>query len=140
MLLGWLRYARATVELKCERLPAADLRARPISTSELSLVGLVRHLANMEVSRLHWFAGLDSRMPYGADDFEVATCDPAADLDVWREHCARSDGAIATAQPDDVGAKGLSLRATLLSLLHEYQRHCGHLDIVRELVDGSTGQ
>ena len=123
MLLGWLRYARGTVELKCEGLSATELKKKPISTSELSLVGLVRHLTNMEVSRLHWFAGLDTKMPWGADDFEVDTCDTEADLDLWRQLCARGDEAIETSQPDDVGAKGRSLRGALLSLLHEYQRH-----------------
>jgi hypothetical protein len=140
MLLGWLRYARGTVEFKCTGLSTAELKRQPISTSELSVVGLVRHLTNMEVSRLHWFGGLDTKMPWGADDFDVEGCDAESDLDLWREVCARGDEAIASATPDDAGAKGLSLRGTLLSLLHEYQRHSGHLDIVRELVDGSTGQ
>jgi hypothetical protein len=140
MLLGWLRYSRATVELKCAGLSATERKQTPIATSELSLIGIVRHLTNMEVSRLHWFAGLDTKMPWGADDFDVDACDPEADLSLWREICAVGDRAIADAHPDDLGPRGLSLRGAILSLLYEYQRHIGHLDIVRELVDGATGQ
>jgi hypothetical protein len=71
MLTGWLRHARGTVDLKCEGLGAAELKNRPVATSDLSAIGLVRHLTNMEVSRLHWFAGDESKMPWGADDFDV---------------------------------------------------------------------
>jgi hypothetical protein len=140
MLLGWLAYARASVELKYAGLATAELKRRPIGTSELSLIGVVRHLTNMEVSRLHWFGGLDSPMPWGADDFEVEECDPPSDLALWRSVCAVGDDAIAASEPADAGAKGLTLRATLLSLLYEYQRHLGHVDIVRELIDGTSGQ
>jgi hypothetical protein len=139
MLTGWLRYGRATLEFKCEGLADADLKKRPVPTSELSLIGLVRHLTNMEVSRLHWFAGLETAMPWGADDFKVDGCDPSADLQLWRDSCAEGDAAIGASAAEDVGAKGLTLRTTMLSLLAEYQRHGGHLDILRELVDGATG-
>src|SRR5204863_3100659 len=97
MLLGWLSYARGTVDLKCDGLSDAELKKRPISTSELSLVGLVRHLTNMEVSRLHWFAGIDTAMPWGQDDFNVEESDPQADLRLWREVASCGDEATAIA-------------------------------------------
>jgi hypothetical protein len=105
------------------------------------LLGLVRHLTNMEVSRLRWFAGDKVEMPYGRDDFEgVAEADASENLKRWRKECRRGDEIIASAPNlDDPGANGLSLRVVILSLSNEYARHNGHADLLRERIDGTSG-
>ena len=91
MLHAWLTYLRDTLEMKCEGLSHVQLARASVPPSPLSLLGLVRHLSNMEVSRLHWYAGDDTKMPFGHDDFEgISDADPARDIALWRELCRRT--------------------------------------------------
>jgi uncharacterized protein DUF664 len=149
-LVGYLRDQRLTLELKCSGLDAADLARRSVPPSNLSLLGLVRHLAEVERS---WFrrrlAGQDAPPHYCSDtnpngDFDGAVPDPqvvAEAWDTWRAEVAFADRFVAEA-PDleVVGKEGDVLREVLVHLIEEYARHNGHADFLRERIDGRVGQ
>jgi uncharacterized damage-inducible protein DinB len=149
-LLGFLRDQRLTLLLKCEGLTAAELARRSVPPSNLSLLGLVRHLAGVEHA---WFrirlAGEDVprlyRTPEDHDaDFDGAVGEVAAVAEAWetwREQVAFADRFVAE-HPDlgYVGPHGDPLRAVLVHLVEEYARHNGHADFLRERIDGRVGQ
>jgi uncharacterized damage-inducible protein DinB len=149
-LVGYLRDQRLTLELKCSGLEAADLARRSVPPSNLSLLGLVRHLAEVERS---WFrrrlAGQDAPPHYRSDtnpngDFDGAVPDPQVVAEAWatrRAEVAFADRFVAEA-PDleVVGKEGDVLREVLVHLIEEYARHNGHADFLRERIDGRVGQ
>ena len=154
MLTGWLDYHRATLTLKCEGLADEQLRERAVPPSGLCLLGLVRHLTECERS---WFRnvllGEDLPRLYctpedpDGDFNDVETADvPAMFADFEREsESARQ----AVASVTDLGtlSKGkdsrtggqFSLRWILTHMIEEYARHNGHADLLRERLDGTTG-
>ncbi len=150
-LVEYLRCQRLTLEIKCSGLDAADLARRSVEPSTMSLLGLVRHMADVERS---WFrrrlSGLDAPAHfYTADhrdgDFDGAVPDPAVVEEAWRtwrEECAFTDGFVAEA--DDLGVTDpggtFSLREVLVHMIEEYARHNGHADLLRERIDGRVGQ
>jgi hypothetical protein len=149
-LVGFLRDQRLTLELKCSGLDAEGLARRSVSPSNLSLLGLLRHMAGVEQG---WFrirmAGQDGPRHYHLEDdpnadFNGAVADPAvvADAwDTWRKEVAFADQYVADA-PDleVVGKEGHVLREVLVHMIEEYARHNGHADFLRERVDGRIGQ
>ncbi|WP_031077874.1 DinB family protein [Streptomyces sp. NRRL WC-3742] len=153
MLHAWLDYHRATLALKCEGLTDDQLRLRSVPPSNLSLLGLVRHMAEVE---RYWFQvillGEDITVshyctPENEDgDFDdVDTADVAADLAVWRAEVEASRRAAAALSLDTFGmqlrrGEEVTLRWILVHMIEEYARHNGHADLLRELVDGSTGE
>jgi uncharacterized damage-inducible protein DinB len=153
-LVEYLRYQRQTLELKCSGLDAADLARRSVEPSTLSLLGLVRHLADVERG---WFrrvmAGQDAprRFSSGTDpdgDFDGAVPDPevvAQAWEVWRAEVAFADRFVAEAPDLDVVGNTpdqgpVSLREVLVHMIEEYARHNGHADLLRERIDGRVGQ
>jgi uncharacterized damage-inducible protein DinB len=153
-LVEFLRCQRLTLELKCAGLDAADLAKRSVEPSTMSLLGLVRHLADVERGWMRRFmAGQDAPAIFsGPDDrdgdFDGAVGDPAVVEQawrVWREECAFTDRFIAEA-PDlgmagtDPGSNHASLREVVVHLIEEYARHNGHADLLRERIDGRIGQ
>lgn len=155
-LTGFLDYHRATLELKCSGLDAEAMARRSVEPSTLSLLGLVRHLADVERS---WFrrlmAGQDAPprffSPEDRDgDFDNARPDPAVVAEAWqawREEVAFSDQFIAAAASLDATAKRndkthepISLRFVLIHMIEEYCRHNGHADLLRERIDGAVGE
>lgn len=149
-LLGYLRDYRLTLEMKCAGLDAEQMARRSVPPSNLSLLGLVRHLANVEQT---WFrlrmAGQDVPRLYRSEDnpngdFDDATADPAMVAEAWerwREEVAFADDFVAG--HDDlgvIGQEGDPLRQVLVHLIEEYARHCGHADLLRERIDGRVGQ
>jgi uncharacterized protein DUF664 len=151
MLLGYLEYYRETIALKCAGVPPGRLSERGVPPSGLSLHGMVRHLAAGE----RWwfriqFAGEDVPLLYYSDDdpnqdFDDLAGDPAEAFAVWRAECARSREIVAGASLDDTGRRRqtgepISLRRLLLMSVTEYARHAGHADLLRERVDGVTGE
>jgi uncharacterized damage-inducible protein DinB len=150
MLEGWLEFHRTTLLLKCEEVDPTLRKARPVSTSKLSLHGLVRHLAEVERA---WFrrtllreanaprlfrdqAGRDSEF----DRLDDADWDE--DLRTWEAECDASRRAAAAYALDDTGTrdgKPCSLRWIYVHMIEEYARHNGHADLIRELVDGAVG-
>jgi len=147
MLLAWLDYHRATLELKCDGLTDDQLRQRAVAASDLSLLGLVRHLGSAEYLWFRfWLAGETPNNPYDGDiAFEIDDADVAETFAFWRGECAHAREVVATfASLDDVGAgqqrgAGISLRYTLVHMIEEYARHNGHADLLREAIDGTTG-
>ena len=153
-LVEYLRAQRLTLELKCSGLDAADLARRSVEPSTLSLLGLVRHLADVERS---WFrrvmAGQDAPRRYSSEadpdgDFDGAVPDPevvAEAWKAWREEVAFTDRYVAEAPDLDVlgqtrNQEPVSLREVLVHMVEEYARHNGHADLLRERIDGRVGQ
>ena len=153
-LAAFLRWQRDTLELKCSGLDAADLARRSVDPSTLSLLGLVRHMAEVERS---WFrrvmAGQEAPPYFYSDadldgDFDGATPDPAVVAqawEVWRAEVAFAERLVADA-PDlevtgDHRHRGpVSLRWVLVHMIEEYARHLGHADLLRQRIDGRVGQ
>jgi uncharacterized damage-inducible protein DinB len=155
-LAQYLDYQRETILLKCERLDREQL-ARRIPTSDLTLAGILYHLAIVEESWMESrFLGLPDREDYAGVDwdadpdweFRTATTMDAGDLRTrYRTACDRSRAAAAKAESlDQLSAfKGpndwqFSLRWVLLHLIEETARHAGHADLLREAIDGSVGE
>ncbi|WP_030056710.1 MULTISPECIES: DinB family protein [Streptomyces] len=152
-LTAFLDYHRSTLALKCGGLTDDQLRLRSVPPSGLSLLGLVRHMAEVE---RYWFQAvlLGEEIATGHywteaepdGDFDnVDTADVAADFATWRAEIEASRRAAAGLPLDTVGkrlrhGREVTLRWILAHLVEEYARHNGHADLLRELVDGSTGE
>ncbi|MFI7017405.1 DinB family protein [Streptomyces sp. NPDC050164] len=152
-LVGYLRDQRLTLELKCAGLDAEAMARRSVPPSDLSLLGLVRHLAEMEHT---WFrrvmAGQDVPRPYRTQDepnadFTGAVPDPgtvAAAWAAWRGEIAFAERLVAEAPSLEVTGtvddETITLREVLVHMIEEYARHNGHADFLRERIDGRVGQ
>jgi hypothetical protein len=147
MLVQWLDYHRATLAWKCEGLTDEQLRTRAVPPSALSLLGLIRHAAEAENLWFRYWLGGDGPVARweGEEDFAVEGADVGEAFDYWRGECENSRAVVATfASLDDVGAgqtrgAGISVRWTLVHMIEEYARHNGHADLLREVIDGQTG-
>ena len=147
---------RLTIEMKCEGLDADQLARRSVPPSTLTLVGLVRHLAQMEN---HWFqrvlqGRVDRPQLYKREDdpdwdFAGATSDPAVVKDAfatWKVEMAKADEWLAALEEADLsrefptGDGTVAPRDVLVHVIEEYARHAGHADLLRECIDGRTGQ
>ncbi|MCM0676254.1 DinB family protein [Micromonospora phytophila] len=153
ILVEYLRDQRLTLELKCAGLDADQLARRAVPPSTLSLLGLVRHLAEVERG---WFrrtmAGQDAPRIYCSEaepdgDFDGAVADSEVVAEAWRTWRAEVTFADRfVAESPDLGVKGrhhgeeISLRELLVHMIEEYARHNGHADLLRELIDGRVGQ
>jgi len=151
MLEAWLEYHRATLLLKCEDLSDDDRKRRPVPTSNLSLHGLVRHMAEVERILFRRVLLRDSDAPYiwydpADDDSELVPLDDGdweADLASWQAECDESRKAAASRDLDFIGLRRgepCSLRWIYVHMIEEYARHNGHADLIRELLDGSAGR
>jgi uncharacterized damage-inducible protein DinB len=154
-LAQFLDYQRDTLLLKTEGLDAAQLSAR-LPTSELTLAGLLKHLALVEDDWMQVrFLGLPeaepwASAPWDADrdwEFHSATDEDPDELRTrYRAACERSRAAAAAASLDDLSAtpsrngRHWSLRWILMHLLEETSRHNGHADLLREAIDGEVGE
>jgi hypothetical protein len=151
-LQGWLDYHRATLRWKCTGLDGEQLATRPVHSSTLSLLGLIRHMAEVERS---WFrvrfaaeAGLGSLYcdaAYPDGDFDLTDSARAEeDFAVFTAECAAADEAARDRSLDQTfthprTGDTLDLRWIYLHMIEEYARHNGHADLLRELIDGVTG-
>jgi uncharacterized damage-inducible protein DinB len=153
-LVAFLRWQRDTLELKCADLDAAELARRSVDFSTLSLLGLVRHMADVERG---WFrrrlAGQDAPPHFYSDTdpdgaFNGAAPEPelvAEAWDTWRAEVAFAERFVAEAPNLDVTGNDpwrgpLSLRWVLVHMVEEYARHNGHADLLRQRIDGRVGQ
>jgi uncharacterized damage-inducible protein DinB len=153
-LAEYLHAYRLTLELKCADLDAEQLARRSVPPSTMSLLGLVRHMADVES---YWFRrvmnGEQAAFHYRTDDdregaWEGATADPDQVADAWRswhEEVAYAEAYVAAAE--DLSVTGrmrdggtISLREVLVHMIEEYARHAGHADLLRERIDGRVGQ
>ena len=155
-LTGFLDYQRETLAIKCAGLTTAQLREPAVPPSALSLLGLVRHMAEVEQSWFqlvmsgqpvpyHWplGPGEDAGSSGGSAEFDVTDADPEEAFEVWRAECARSRDFADAAESLDVTGhyedETYSLRYVLTHMIEEYARHNGHADLLRERIDGATG-
>ncbi len=153
-LTEFLRFQRLTLQLKCEGLDAEQLARRSVEPSTMSLLGLLRHMAEVERG---WFrrrfAGNDDlpRRYQSEDDpdgdFDGAVADPAVVDEAWaawRDEVAFAEQFTRDTELDFVGKDGagspISLRELLVHMVEEYARHNGHADLLRERIDGRLGQ
>ncbi|MEV0029859.1 DinB family protein [Nocardia sp. NPDC050793] len=151
MLQAWLDRHRATLLWKCTGLDAEQLRSRPLAPSGLSLLGLVRHMSEVERG---WFriaaagAPLDylycSEVNPDGDFDDIADADPEDAFAVYHREVRAADAAVATLPLDHTFARPLrtavfSLRWVYVHMIEEYARHNGHADLLRERIDGRTG-
>ena len=155
-LLGFLDYQRATFEWKCRGLSDEQLRLGLPSTA-MTLGGMLEHLARVEDN---WFCEVVAEAPkpepwasmaWAAEWKEAAgqTGDELRRLWAERvdrsrrvvaEHLARGDSALDETHPAWGGLARVSLRWVLLHMIEEYARHNGHADLLRESIDGETGE
>ena len=147
LLRGWLTFYRDAVAAKCAGLSDEQLISQSAAPSSLSLLGLVRHLSEMERVYLHFaLRGGNLELRYCAADPEadienVTVEDVAPSMAAWREDCRVSDGLLAhTTLEATAPGDGMTVRWNLLKVLGEYARHAGHADIIRERIDGMTGE
>ena len=150
-LRAFLDFHRATLALKCEGLTDEQLRRQASPPSTLSLLGLVRHMAEVERTwfrrviaaedvPLVWSDSGDFQQAYDARDADVAEA-----FEAWRreiEHARRIEREAASLDVTGHQARwgeDVSLRLVMLHMLHEYARHNGHADLIREAIDGTVG-
>lgn len=147
-LNDYLTSYRLTLRMKCDGLDAEQLARRSVPPSTMSLLGLVRHLAEVERDWRNWIsAGEPAPKIYGARDadFDGAVADQAvvdaAFADLEREQAA-TDAVLAGHEDlgERLGKDRISVRELLVHRIEEYARHCGHADLLRECVDGRVGQ
>ncbi|MEV4831488.1 DinB family protein [Micromonospora sp. NPDC049257] len=152
---GYLSNYRLTLGMKCEDLSPEQLASRSVPPSTMSLLGLLRHMAavehnwfyrilqgNLNAPPLYWSTEEPDR------DFDGAVADPNVVDDAfttWREQIAMADRWLDSVT--DLGAmvsmangEQVSVRDILIHMVEEYARHCGHADLLRECIDGRTGQ
>jgi uncharacterized damage-inducible protein DinB len=149
-LEGWLDFHRATLLMKCAGLSADQLRVRSVAPSTLSLLGLVRHMAEVE----RWwfrrsFAGEQLGTIYCPDDRpdgdfdDVDTAAAEADFATYAAECDAARIAAAGRGLDETflspRGRSIDLRWVYLHMIEEYARHNGHADLLRERIDGATG-
>jgi uncharacterized damage-inducible protein DinB len=150
MLLSWLDYHRATLATKCEGLSGEKLRTAAVPPSTLSLLGLVRHMTEVERGWFRRTLRAEDAAPiyYSGEnpdgDFEVRDADVADAFARWSEECDRARRIVAdTSSLDVLGhhrrGDDVSLRWILVHMIEEYARHNGHADLLRERLDGSVG-
>ena len=153
-LVECLRSVRLTLEMKCAGLDAEAMARRALEPSTMSLLGLVRHLAEMERDSFREvMAGQDAPDLYCSKterdgDFDGAVPDPEVVAEAWAAWRAEVDFAerfVAEAPNLDITGNDpwqgpISLREVLVEMIHEYARHLGHADLLREQIDGRIGQ
>ncbi|MET8906890.1 DinB family protein [Micromonospora sp. NPDC004551] len=152
LLETFLDFQREALVRKCAGLTDAQLRLRPVPSSGLSLIGLVRHLATVE--RWYFQAVLAEAFPGDLFDLtggpdapftDVAGATGAETFALWRAEVATSRRITAERPLDAVGrhpdsGREYPLRWILAHMIDEYARHLGHADILREAIDGRTGE
>jgi uncharacterized damage-inducible protein DinB len=148
-LEGWLDWHRQTLLFKCQGLTGEQLAERPAEPSTLSLLGLIRHMADVERA---WFrirvGGEDIKQRYWSKenpdrDFDDTDPEQAEqDYDALLTEIRLADQAARDASLDDtfeLRGKTYNVRWVYIHMIEEYARHNGHADLLRERLDGETG-
>jgi uncharacterized damage-inducible protein DinB len=150
----FLTGCRQTLELKCQGLDPEQMARRSAPPSNMSLLGLIRHMADVE---RYWFRQVLSnedaprrfRTTEDRDaDFNGASADPAVVDDAWEawreeiayaERCVEGFGDLGTTVQLPNEDEQVAVREVLIHMVEEYARHCGHADLLRERIDGRVG-
>jgi uncharacterized damage-inducible protein DinB len=148
MLLGWLEYQRATLLMKCAGLTGEQLALQTAPPSIMSLIGLVRHMVDVEYA---WFQHYILRKPrtftfrepddidFTGANAETAEADYALLIERFAESRAALDGVSLEDTIDEKWRGKMSVRWVLIHMIEEYARHNGHADLIRERIDGAVG-
>ncbi|MFC5148436.1 DinB family protein [Streptomyces aureoversilis] len=149
-LTSFLDYQRATLALKCQGLTGEQLKEKAVPTSGLSLLGLVRHAAEVErgwfgmVLRGEQRAALWPAVDGDFGEFHVDAADVEEAFTFWREACedsrAVTDAFVSLDDTVEFRGETVSLRYVLTHMIEEYARHNGHADLLREAIDGAVGE
>jgi Protein of unknown function (DUF664) len=148
-----LEFYRLTLLQKCSGLSVDELRSRPLASSSLSLLGLLRHHAGVEQFWFEWvMAGRDPRWYYDdskdpdVDFNDLMGTDLTTVYQNFLQACEVTDEIAASFSLDDLCRRrppwrdeDINLRGIYLHLIEEIARHCGHADLLREMIDGQTG-
>jgi uncharacterized damage-inducible protein DinB len=150
MLEGYLAWERMTLLNICAGLTAEQLASRPLPSSNLSLLGMIRHLAKVERTWFRIRAGGEPIAPlYDPElgtDYDFNELDPSeaeAAVDRFQDECRLADAAVADVSFDktvEVRGDTMSLRLIYVHMIDEYARHNGHADLLREAIDGVTAR
>jgi uncharacterized damage-inducible protein DinB len=151
LLDAFLDYHRATLAIKCDGLDDAQLRTRSAPPSSLSLLGLVRHMADVERGWFRRVLGGEEAPPHfwSEDDRDgdfdnVDEADVAEAFATWRAECEHARQLVAAASSLEVTGlrrgEAVPLRWILVHMIEEYARHNGHADLLRERIDGAVGE
>jgi uncharacterized damage-inducible protein DinB len=150
ILEGYLAWQRSSLLNICAGLTGEQLASRPLASSNLSLLGLIRHLAKVERIWLRQRAHgkpvepmYDESLGKDADFNDLDPANAEADYTRLHDEWQAADDAVADLAFDhtfDVNGEAWSLRMTYVHLIGEYARHNGHADLVRESIDGATGR
>lgn len=149
LLLGWLQFHRDALSAKCAGMTDDQLIEQSAAPSTLSLLGLVRHMTEMERHYLgHALSGDGRGFAYCSDEDEEADIEgldasmASSSQQAWFDQMTESDTLLI--EYDDLDARGgaewFTVRWSLLKVIQEYARHNGHADIVRERIDGLRGE
>ncbi|WP_406689725.1 DinB family protein [Saccharopolyspora sp. ID03-671] len=150
-LRGFLDYQRVVLGRKCAELDDEQLRWRAVPSSGLTLLGLIRHMAEVERFWFRVTANAERTLPrvWAEEDFQVAfdvtDAAPAEAFEAWETEIALAREIERSASSLDVCAlqprwgREVSLRFVLMHVIEEYARHNGHADLIREAIDGATG-
>ncbi len=150
VLVEYLEHYRATLELKCDGLTPEQLGTRSVPPSRMSLLGMVRHLARVEQS---WFRRMIEGRPelprhFQDEDGGFEFGEPTQELvdasfALWREEVEHARAVLERTDLDlvvDVHDEQVEVRDIIVHMIEEYARHLGHADLLRECIDGRTGQ
>jgi uncharacterized damage-inducible protein DinB len=152
MLEAWLEFHRQTLLVKCSGLTAGQLRRRAAPPSSMSLLGLVRHMTDVERAWFRrWLSGEDvAFLNWSNDDPDgdfdhVEEADPEQDIATYLRELELARKAAAVRDLDDTFFHprrniDMSLRWVYVHMIEEYARHNGHADLLRERIDGATGE
>ena len=154
----YLANYRLTLGMKCDGLSPEQLATRSVPPSTMSLLGLIRHMARVENN---WFqrtaqANGHDRIYWSEDngDLDFNAVEPSQEcvddaFASWRREIAAAEEWFAGIEESDLGRElpiagrpdeVVSIRDLVVHMIEEYARHCGHADLLRECVDGRTGQ
>lgn len=148
LLAAFLDYHRATLLWKASNLSRENLVRQP-TVSTMSLLGLIKHIAYVERSWFQdCFAGQSVSFPWSKDDrdadWRIEPHETAESvIEFFKTEVNISRQIVAEAKPDELAKNSkdkLSLRWIMLHMLEEYARHNGHADLLRETIDGATGE
>jgi uncharacterized damage-inducible protein DinB len=150
-LRAFLDYHRATLAMKCDGLSDDDLRRPSMPPSTLSLLGLVRHMAEVERTWFRRVINAEDIPLVWSDDgnfqaaYDASMSTRSEAFEAWQaevEHSRRIEQEAASLDVTGYQAswgEDVSLRLVMLHLIHEYARHNGHADFLREGIDGTVG-
>jgi len=149
VLESWFNFHRDTLLHKCAGLTEEQLKTASVEPSPLTLLGLLRHLTELERWWRSLFTGDTFEPPYMTEEspdasiFDIESADARADYELYRTEIELTRKAVSLRGLEEIwekdGQPSGNLRAMYVHLIEEYARHSGHADLIRERIDGKVG-